>query len=232
MRIGLFGGTFNPIHHCHLTIAAQARERLSLDQILFIPSGDPPHKPQDNLAPARHRLEMVRLAVAADPALAVSDIEVRRPEKSYSIDTVRELRSQYGPATDLVFIIGLDAFLEFPSWRQAPDLLQLCHFAVVSRTGKAFLSLADRPPLPAIPRQTLESLDGRTQDRLEVAIPGPGSTRLTLLRLLPCDISGSDIRRRIRSRMGVGSLLPAPVESYIIRVRLYQEEPDLPGIQG
>jgi len=230
MRIGLFGGTFNPVHNCHLTIAAQVRERLSLDQVLFIPAGEPPHKPQDHLAPARHRLEMVRLAVAADPALAVSDIEVRRPETSYSIDTVRGLRRHYGPAVGLVFIIGLDAFLEFPSWRQASDLLRLCEFAVVSRTGMAFASLADRPPLPAIPRLKLEFLDGGSQDRLEV--PVQGGTRLTLLRLPPCDISASDIRRRIRSRMDVGTLLPAPVESYIIRARLYQEEPDLPGVQG
>ena len=230
MKIGLFGGTFNPIHHCHLTIAAQIRERLALDHILFIPSGDPPHKPQDNLAPARHRLEMVRLAIADDPAFAASDVEVRRPAKSYSIDTVRALRDHYGTGTDLSFIIGLDAFLEFPSWKQAPDLLHLCHFIVVSRTGMAFAPLADRPPLPAIPRQALESLDRRTQDRLDV--PVPGGTHLTFIRLPPCDISASDIRQRIRSRMSVASLLPAPVESYIMRTRLYQEEPDRPGNQG
>jgi nicotinate-nucleotide adenylyltransferase len=228
MRIGLFGGTFNPIHHCHLTIAAQVRDRLALDQVLFIPAGDPPHKPQDGLAPASHRLEMARLAVAGHPAFSVSDIEVRRPEKSYSVETVRALRRQHGPATDLFFIIGLDAFLEFPTWRQASDLLALCHFAVVSRTGLAFAPLADRPPLPAIPRQALESLDNRTQDRLDVPIPGPGGTRLALLRLPPCDISASDIRRKIRSRTSVAPLLPAPVESYIMRTRLYQEEPDRP----
>jgi nicotinate-nucleotide adenylyltransferase len=228
MRIGLFGGTFNPIHNCHLTIAAQIRECLSLDQILFIPAGDPPHKPQDDLAPARHRLEMVRLAVAADPAFAVSDIEVARQAKSYTIDTVRALRLHYGAGTELSFIVGLDAFLEFPGWRQAAELLTLCHFVVMSRTGLAFAALADRPPLPATPRQALESLDRRAQDRLDVPIPGAGNTRLTLLRLPPCDISASDIRRRIRGRMRVASLLPAPVESYIMRARLYQEEPDRP----
>jgi nicotinate-nucleotide adenylyltransferase len=230
MRIGLFGGTFNPIHNCHLTIAAQVRERLSLDRILFIPTGDPPHKPQESLAPAHHRLEMVRLAIAADPSSAASDVEVRRPEKSYSIDTVRALRNQYGASADLVLIVGLDAFVEFPGWRQASSLLPLCHFAVVSRTGQAFAALADRPPLPPIPRPDLEALDSGAQDRLEVPISN--GTRLTLLRLPPCDISASDIRRRIRSRTGVAHLLPAPVESYIMRARLYQEEPDLPGIKG
>jgi nicotinate-nucleotide adenylyltransferase len=230
MRIGLFGGTFNPIHNCHLTIAAQIRERLALDQILFIPAGDPPHKPQDDLAPARHRLEMVRLAIAADPAFAASDVEVRKSTKSYSIETVRSLRDHYGPGADLSFVIGLDAFLEFPGWKQAPDLLQLCHFIVVSRTGLSFAPLADRPPLPAISKQALESLDRRTQDRLDV--PVPGGTHLTFIRLPPCDISASDIRRKIRSGMSVASLLPAPVESYIMRVRLYQEEPDRPGLKG
>jgi len=230
MHIGLFGGTFNPIHRCHLTIAAQIRERLFLDQILFIPTGEPPHKPHANLAPASHRLEMVRLAIVADPAFAVSDIEVRQAAKSYSFDTVRALRDHYGPDTDLSFILGLDAFLEFPSWKQAPDLLRLCHFIVVSRTGMSFVPLAERPPLPAISRQALESLDRRTQDRLDV--PLPGGTRLTCIRLAPCDISASGIRQRLRSRMSVASLLPAPVESYIMRARLYQEEPDRPGLKG
>jgi nicotinate-nucleotide adenylyltransferase len=230
MKIGLFGGTFNPIHNCHLTIAAQIRERLSLDRILFMPAGDPPHKPQGDLAPAQHRLEMVRLAIATDPAFAVSDFEVRRQAKSYSIDTIRALRSRYDAGTELSFIVGLDAFAEFPSWRQAPELLTLCHFVVMSRTGVAFASLADRPPLPPIPRQALASLDDRTQDRLDV--PLPGRTHLTLLRLPPCDISASDIRRRIRGRMSVSSLLPAPVESYIMRAKLYQEEADRPGVQG
>ncbi len=230
MHIGLFGGTFNPIHHCHLTIATQLRERLALDQILFIPAGDPPHKPQDDLAPASHRLEMVRLATADHPAFAVSDVEVRKSTKSYSIETVRALRDHYGSHAELSFIIGLDAFLEFPTWRQAPDLLKLCHFAVVSRTGMAFAPLADRPPLPPIPRQALESLDLRTQDRLDV--PVPGGTRLTFLRLPPCDISASDIRRKIRGGASVAPLLPASVESYIMAHRLYQEEPDRPGFKG
>lgn len=230
MRIGLFGGTFNPIHNCHLTIARQIRERLSLDQILFIPTGDPPHKPKGDLAPAMHRLEMVRLAIAGEPAFAVTDIETRRPAKSYSIDTVRLLRAQYGAAAELSFIVGLDAFLDFPSWRQAQDLLTLCHFVVVPRTGVAFASLADRPALLSIPREPLEALDSRRQDRLDV--PVPGGTRLTLLRLPPCDISASDIRRRIRGGMSVASLLPASVESYIMRFKIYQEEPDRPGVQG
>lgn len=231
MKIGLFGGTFNPIHSCHLTIATQIRERLSLDHVLFIPTGDPPHKPQDVLAAAHHRLEMVRLAIASNPTFSVSDVEVRRPAKSYSIDTVRALREYYGPDAALFFIIGLDAFLEFPSWKQAADLLQACHFVVMSRPGATFAPIAGlSPPLPPIPLQALEALDRQAQDRLDV--PLPGGTRLTFLRLPPCDISASDIRQRLRHGQSVASLLPAPVESYIMRFKLYQEEPDRPGVQG
>mgnify|MGYP003345306705 CR=1 FL=1 len=230
MKIGLFGGTFNPIHHCHLTIATQVQERLSLDQVLFIPVGDPPHRSSRDLAPAAHRLAMVRLAIAAHPAFAVSDIEVRRAEKSYSIETVRALRAQYGSGTELHFILGLDAFLEFPSWRQAAELLTLCHFAVVSRTGLNFAPLTEKPPLPTISRQALDALDRKTTDRVDV--PVPGGTSLTLLRLPPCNVSASEIRARIRGRMSVASLLPAPVESYIMTANLFQEDPDRPGFQG
>jgi nicotinate-nucleotide adenylyltransferase len=230
MKIGLFGGTFNPIHHCHLTIATRVRERLPLDRILFVPTGDPPHKPQDGLAPASRRLEMVRLAIASEPAFSVSDVEVRKATKSYSIETVLALREHYGPEVELAFIIGLDAFLEFPSWRRAPELLRACRFAVVSRTGFSFVRLADLPPLPPIPGPALEALERQTQDRLDM--PVPGGAGLTLLRLPPCDTSASDIRRRLRHHEGVSALLPAPVESYIMRHRLYQEEPDRPGVQG
>ncbi|HKW86498.1 MAG TPA: nicotinate-nucleotide adenylyltransferase [Nitrospiraceae bacterium] len=219
MRIGLFGGTFNPIHRCHLAIAAQTRNRLSLDRVVFIPSGDPPHKPSESLVPAKHRFEMVGRAIEPDPFFAISDVEVRQAAKSYSIDTVRTLQKQYGPAAELFFIIGLDAFQELPSWKQAPDLLRSCHFVVVSRPGVEFLSLCDMPLLPTIGRASLAALDARQQDRLDIAIPN--GTGLTLLRLPPCDISASEIRHRLKNRLSLSDLLPAPVESYIIQHGLY-----------
>ncbi|MEK7268157.1 MAG: nicotinate-nucleotide adenylyltransferase [Nitrospirota bacterium] len=228
MRIGLFGGTFNPIHRCHLAIAAQTRDRLRLDRIIFIPSGDPPHKPSESLAPSRHRLEMVRRAAATDPSFEVSEVELRRVTKSYSIETVHTLRGAYGPEAELFFIIGLDAFLAFPSWKRAPELLRSCHFVVVPRTGTAFLSLSDMPLLPAIAPASLKALDDRHQDRLDV--PLPGGTMLTLLGLPPCDASASDIRTRLRKRLSLSNLLPASVESYIIQFGLYQEETNRTGV--
>ena len=228
MKIGLFGGTFNPIHRCHLVIAAQARDRLRLDRIVFIPSGHPPHKPSEPLAEARHRLEMVRRAIAGDPSFQVSEVGVRRATTSYSIETVRTLRGEYGPTAELFFLIGLDAFLEFPNWRQAAELLQACHFVVVSRPDSAFLSLSAMPLLPKIAPGLLTALDAGSQDRLDVPIPG--GTGLTLLGLPPCDASASEIRDRLRKRLSLSTLLPASVESYIIRFGLYQEESDRTGV--
>lgn len=228
MKIGLFGGTFNPIHRCHLVIAAEARDRLRLDRIVFIPSGHPPHKPSAPLAEARHRLEMVRLAIAGEASFEVSDVELRRPTPSYSIDTVRTLLGEYGPNTGLFFIIGLDAFLEFPGWRQASELLRACHFVVVPRPGAAFLSLSAMPLLPELAPAQLQALDARRRDRVD--IPVPGGSGLTLLGLPPCDASASDIRNRLRKRGSLSNLLPASVESYIMRYGLYQEESDRTGV--
>lgn len=230
LRIGLLGGTFNPIHRCHLTVAAQARERLGLDRILFIPAGDPPHKRAGALIPAEHRLEMVRLAIAGEPAFSLSDIELRRASPSYSIETVRALRGEYGERADLFFIIGLDAFLELAGWRQADDLLRLIHFVVVSRPGTAFAGLGTMPLLPACDPAALAALDTGGRERLE--LPVSATARLILLRLPPCDISASAIRARLRSGQSIANLLPATVESYILRHKLYMEGADRPGIQS
>ncbi len=217
-KLGLLGGTFNPIHNGHLTIARQTRDALSLDRILFIPTGDPPHKPDAGLAPAKNRYEMVRLAIAADSTLAVSDIEFRRPGKSYSIDTVRSLRQEYGAATQLAFLIGLDAFLDFPSWRQPEMFLTLCSFVVISRPGTSFQALDRLRLLPDIPAQSLSDLDSGRTSKLEIPL---GAQRVTCLRLPPCDISASDIRNRVRHGQPLVNLLPPSVESYILQHHLY-----------
>lgn len=218
VRVGLLGGTFNPIHLGHLEIARQTREALDLDRILFVPTGDPPHKSDKNLAPAKDRYEMVRLAIDSDPHLGLSDVEVRRPGKSYSIDTVRLLQQEYGPQAQLWFVIGLDAFLDIGSWREPAALLQLCSFAVISRPGTSFQSLSTLALLPPVPAQSLADLDAGRIAKLDIPL---GSRRLVCLRLPPCEISASDIRAKIRQGLSVANLLPPPVESYIIRHHLY-----------
>jgi nicotinate-nucleotide adenylyltransferase len=221
MKLGLLGGSFNPVHDGHLAIARHTREALELDQILFIPTGHPPHKPNGGLAPAQDRYEMVRLAIAPDPAFAISDVEIRRPGKSYSIDTIRQLQQEYGPHTQLFFLIGLDAFLDFPSWRDPRTLLELCSFVVLSRPGLSFRSLSTVSLLPPIPYPSLADLDAGRVFRIEAQI---GGQRLICLKQPPCPISASDIRARIRQGLPVANLLPPLVESYILRHHLYQEE--------
>jgi len=223
MRLGLLGGSFNPVHHGHLAIARQTREALGLDQILFIPTNHPPHKPNDSLAPAQDRYEMVRLAIASDPSLAISDVEVRRPGKSYSIDTIRLLQQEHGARTQLFFLIGLDALLDFPSWREPLTLLELCPFVVLSRPGLSFRSLSTMALLPPIPQASLADLDAGRISQLEVSL---GTQRLTYLQLPPCTVSASDIRSRIRRGLSVANLLPPLVESYILQHHLYQEDRD------
>ncbi len=219
MRLVLFGGTFNPIHNCHLQIASDTRERIGVDQVLFVPSNDPPHKNPTSLAPARDRYEMVKLAIAGEPTFTLSDVELRRPDKSYSIDTIQALQEAYGAGTEIHFLLGLDSFLDVPTWRRAEEVLRLCHFVVVSRPQAAFASLARLSLLPSIAPIPLESLDTGRVDRLDVALSD--RTTLTLLRLPPCPISASDIRHRLKTNQAVTGLLPPDVESYIIRHGLY-----------
>lgn len=228
MRLGILGGTFNPIHRCHLAIATQTRDRLSLDQVLFIPSGNPPHKPAASLAPAEDRYAMVELAIASEPTFKLSDLEIRRTTKSYTIDTIQLLQSRYPPSTELFFIIGLDSLLEFPTWKDASRLLSLCHFVVASRPQVGFASLNAFPLLPPLSpesNQALQNLDQGTLEQYE--IPTGANQSLWLLRLPPCHVSASDIRDRILRGAGLSSLLPEPVESYIIEHGFYKEKTNL-----
>lgn len=227
MRLGLLGGSFNPIHYGHLRLAAQTRDAMHLDRILFIPTGNPPHKPRVSLAPAAHRAAMVRLAIDGEPTFAMSDIELRRDGTSYSIDTIRLLQTQTVPPAQMFFIIGMDAFLDLPTWKEAGTLLRTCHFVVVSRPGITFDRLATMPLCPPIERELIQALDSGRRRDIGVAIPGGGE--LTLLNLPPCEISASAIRERILIGGGLGDLLPPSVESYIIRHDLYSEDSNRTG---
>ncbi len=223
-RLGLLGGSFNPIHNGHLAIAHHVYERLQLSQVLFIPTGDPPHKQIESLAPAQARLEMVKLAIATVPFFEASAVEINRVGKSYSIDTVREIQAQYGPTWKLFFIIGLDAFLDFSTWRAPEKLLQLCHIVVVTRPGQSFQSLSKMPLLSNLNTQALRQLDLGTLDQMEIAVPD--ASGLTCLPLPPCLISASEIRRRVKCGLPLANMLPPPVESYILHTSLYQEDPN------
>ena len=218
MRLGLLGGTFNPIHNGHLAIARQTRDALGLDRILFIPTNDPPHKSHQGLAPAKDRYEMVRLALGSDPLFVISDVELRRSGTSYSIDTVRQLQHEYGPQTDLFFLIGLDAFLDFPTWHEPDTLLTLCSFVIISRPGLSFQALSTLPLLPLISQQSLLDLDRGDSSKLTVPMD---THSLICLRLPPSDISASGIRSKFKQGLPTAKLLPPQVESYILQHHIY-----------
>ena len=135
MRIGIFGGTFNPIHLGHLRAAEEIRERFNLKRIIFIAAAVPPHKTIEGDVSGEHRMEMVRLAISGNPRFSVSDIELKKPGKSYSIGTIEYFRKRYGFDLDLFFILGMDAFLEIGTWKSFQELFSLCHFIVMTRPG-------------------------------------------------------------------------------------------------
>lgn len=134
MRLGVFGGTFDPLHIGHLIVAQDAWAALGLDRVLLVPAAVPPHKRGRVVTPADVRLEMVRAAVAGDPRFEVSDLELRRPGPSYTVDTLRELHERY-PGADLFFLLGVDQYRDFHTWREPEEIARLATLVVLSRTG-------------------------------------------------------------------------------------------------
>ena len=216
MRLGILGGTFNPIHFGHLAAADEVRERLQLEKVIFIPSFLPPHKSNEEMPSTVHRQEMVRLAIKDNPHFILSDIELRRGGRSFTIDTILELL-RMNAETDLYFITGLDSFLEIGTWKDGERLLTLCSFVVLSREGYRFRDVAKLGFLNA-PVRELEALDRR--ENSEVLLQA-GDLRIHFERIPFYDISSTDIRTRVREGRSVKYLLPDAVERYIIENNLY-----------
>jgi len=216
MRIGLMGGTFNPIHLAHLRIAEEARELCGLDRVVFIPVADPPHKELAGEVPFSQRCEMVNLAIADNPAFELSDIEGRRGGKSYSIDTISAFRSEY-PDAQLYFIIGSDSFLELGLWRRYTDIVRSCNLIVVERPGR---QVSD--PLAALPDALVDELCYvPAARRLEHAV----GTCIHFFAGCLLDISSSEIRRLAAVGQSITYLVPPKVEAYIKKQRIYSECP-------
>lgn len=134
-RIGILGGTFNPLHIGHLAMAEAAQDRMGLERVIFVPCAEPPHKRLTRLAPAKDRLEMIRLSIKKDPGFEVSDFEVKKGGKSYSIDTVRYFHEKFGDKAELFFIVGGDSAAYLRSWKQIDELLEIVSFVVINRPG-------------------------------------------------------------------------------------------------
>jgi len=198
MKTGVLGGTFDPVHAGHISIAETAAIRLGLDKVLLVPAGRPITRPEQSVAPAEHRLKMLRMAVKGKPRLAVSDIEIKRPGPSYTIDTLREIKKKNGSKAEIYFILGWDSLEQLPQWREPAEIIKLCLLAAVPRPGY------NKPDL----------------NELEKKIPGI-SGRVIFLDEPNIDISATDIRKKIAGGETIENLVPGPVVDYIKKHKLY-----------
>jgi nicotinate-nucleotide adenylyltransferase len=213
--IGLFGGTFDPIHLGHLRAAAEVRRLARLDRILFIPSFLPPHKAPATGASPADRLRMVELACRRRKGFEASPIEVEAREKSYSILTLRKVRA-LSPAARLFFILGVDAFLDIGTWREYEKVLEECLFIVMGRPGFEL----DRAR--GVLGGTLRESMGPLAAGQGLAGPLPPRTRIFLAPIRALDISSTAIRERIRRGETLDGLVPRPVDAYIRKHQLYR----------
>lgn len=216
-KVGIFGGTFNPIHFGHLRVAEEVREKLALEKVLFIPSCNPPLKIGD-LAPSEDRYEMTGLSIEGNPFFEISDIECKRPGKSYTVETLEALVELH-PGRDYHFIVGIDSFLDLPSWHQPERLTELTRFVVISRPGFRFSSLA---PLIKAASGILAELDAHRREFHAVRLKT--GREVFLLNVTPFPITATTIRKLVKSGKSIKYLLPDAVESYIISHNLYRKE--------
>lgn len=218
-RICLLGGTFNPIHNGHLHIAKSVAALLNAELVLFIPSGIPPHKAAENIPSGLHRLAMLRLALSGYPQFEVCDIEINRAGPSFTIDTLDLLKARY-PKTQLIFIVGMDAFIQIKAWKDPERLLTLCDFAIISRAAYPFSKLLEVSGLPLVDVGKLKALD--RGDLSVYHMPLMTENTLHLLSISHCKISGTSIRKGLAAGESPRNTLPRSVESYIIKHKIYR----------
>jgi nicotinate-nucleotide adenylyltransferase len=223
-RIGLFGGTFNPIHRGHLDVARQLRRRFPLDRVYLIPSRQPPHKSRRELAPAKHRLAMIKLALTPADAdgLCLSDLELRREGPSYTVDTVDAFRKEMGPGDALFLIMGADAFLELDLWRHWRTLLTRISFIVMSRpcSQEDGAASQDWPNMAAYAKTHLDGAYELQDDPWRLV--HPQRPTIYLAGVPEWEVSSSQVRRRLRKGEGIRDLVPGAVAAYIEAKGLYQ----------
>ena len=213
--IGVFGGTFNPIHLGHLRAAEEVREAQDLDEMRLVPAAVPPHK-SGAVASAADRLCMVELAIAGAPALRVWDVELGRPGRSYSVETLRTLRAEVGAAVRVLFVVGRDAFADFDSWKEHAAIFALCDIVVMTRPSwPARLALDDFP---------VASRGAFRYDPVREVFRHESGHVVALQRITALEISATAIRTRVAARQSIRFLVPAAVETYIASLGLYRQE--------
>ncbi len=223
-RVGVFGGSFNPIHLGHLLLADEILELLGLDQILFVPASEPPHKPAGGLAPARDRYAMTELAVRGNPRFAISELELRRPGPSYTVDTLEALRGEAGPAAEFYLLIGSETFLDLLSWKDPQRLARVARLVVVPRAGSSF----DPDGVQAL--KVLREIGQERWIRVHPSRPFVESSGkgVLLVAATSLSISSSELRRRAREGRSLAYRVPDAVRQYILEHRLYREEDACP----
>ncbi len=201
MRVGIFGGAFDPIHFGHLILAEQGREQGRLDEVWFVPTARPPHKEEPTLTRFEQRVEMLALAIAGNRAFRIDELEKERPGPSYTADTLAELRRRH-PAHEFLLLIGSDTLLDLPHWYQPHRVLEHAGLLVMTRPGSAVLSAE------------------QLRERLHLSENAP--LRLEVIETPLIDISSRDLRRRAAAGRSLRYFLPRAVECYIHDKRLYE----------
>lgn len=217
-RLGILGGTFDPIHFGHLDAADAARLALRLDQVLLIPASDPPHRPADPMASGFHRFALVALAIEGSDTLRVSDMELIRRGPSYTADTLRAVTREGWQAWQIFFILGSDAFAEIATWREFPAVLDAAHFIVIARPGTTLDTAAARTP------EVRARLRSPGQERF-----GASGTSIFLVEARTRDVSSSTIRARLAAQQPIDDLVPTAVARHIATHHLYGAVDDLHG---
>jgi len=200
MKIGLMGGSFDPIHNGHLVLAEQVRTRFQMDKIIFIPAGNPPHKNMN--ASKEQRYEMTKLAIDDNEFFEISRIELDMENKTYTIDTVKKLREMYGVETEVYYITGADMILDLPTWKNFDELVRLCKFIGSTRPGVEDTELSAQ--IDALVREY--------------------KADITITQVPALAISSTDIRRRIKYNLSIRYLLPKAAEDYIYKNELYTDK--------
>lgn len=206
-RVGVIGGTFDPVHFGHLVIAEEVYAVLDLAEMVFVPAGHPPHKPESTLATTEQRLAMLELAVASNAHFSISRVDLERPGPSYTIETLRLLRQQWGEQTAIYFVIGWDSLEDLFTWHDPQGVLErLSYLVAVRRPGY--------------------NEDVNYRDSLETRLPGI-KQKLLVVSAPQLDISSTDLRARVAERRPIKYQLPESVEQYIMEQGLYQDKQGL-----
>jgi nicotinate-nucleotide adenylyltransferase len=202
MRIGVFGGSFDPIHLAHLILAEQCREQARLDQVLFVPAARPPHKLRQDLTPFAQRVEMLSLAISGQPTFRIDELEKDRPGPSYTVETLDHIQKRY-PGAELFLLIGGDTLRDLQMWYEPAGIVARATLLVAARPGTSLLSIEEL--------------------RQKVGLPADAPLRMEVVQVPLVDIASSDLRQRVREGRSIRYMVPRAVEAYLQDKQLYQK---------